>query len=166
MSKIIISKIQILLTAVIVLLLCSSAYSQGNTKQTDITKAFIAVLRITIPDSFKISGKEWYPKLPEELQETLIIKNSEILSGNAANTVWYMDTVISGSRFNATVYSGITSRTIRNKIQQNSIFLYSPENTGEDRVINGILMYLRESDGGIIECVMDDELFDKQDSDK
>jgi len=166
MNRIKIFRIRIVLTSVIVLQFCTSVFSQENSKQIDSTKSFIAVIKLTLPDSLKISNEEWCTKLLEKQYEALVKRNSEMLSGNAANTVWYLDTVISGSRFHAAVYSGITSKTIRERIKQNSIFLNSPKNTDEKRVINGILMYLWESDGGMIECFLDDELFDKKDSDK
>jgi len=158
--------IQFLIITVLTFSLYNSIPAQGNTNFSDSTKSFIAVLKITIPDSVKISGKEVYTNLVEKQIESLIRRNSEELSGGASNTVWIMDTIIAGSRFTATVYSGITSRTIRGKIDKNSIFMYSPKNSGEKRAINGIFMYLSEESGYMIESVMDDELFENPGSEK
>jgi hypothetical protein len=158
--------IQMIIITVLTFSLYNSIPAQGNANFSDSTKSFIAVLKITIPDSVKISGKEVYTNLVEKQIESLIKRNSEELSGGASNTVWIMDTIIAGSRFTATVYSGITSRTIRGKIDKNSIFMYSPKNSGEKRAINGIFMYLSEESGYMIESVMDDDIFEKSDPEK
>jgi hypothetical protein len=166
MNKLKFVSVPIMIITVLIIILNNSIHAQGNGNPSDSTKSFIAVLNISIPDSVKISGKEVYTNLVEKQIESLIRRNSEELSGGASNTVWIMDTIIAGSRFTATVYSGITSRTIRGKIDKNSIFMYSPKNSGEKRTINGIFMYLSEESGYMIESVMDDELFENPGSEK
>jgi len=119
----------------------------------DSNKSFIVIFRDTLIEPIEPTEnkeKEIGVDFLENERKVLIEKNSVNTSGAKYETVWTLDTILAGRRCYAMAFSGTLFPSLFEHFSKNMINFNFPENIHTARSFDGIIIYISENAGWVI----------------